>query len=229
MAGSPRLALLLLLLLSAAGMPNLSVEEPGPTRAAFLREVLDARPTPVTPRFDDYTPGSYHVDKQDLLSGLADEADQRKVPLRCLLVTGPDGILWAYSVTVFFQEGGNVRVNSLVMPHARITYKSTRLITAARYGKWLAGLLKLDSIRDTPPANARQDKDGELNDSGYTVLLAAWDREGGKPKVYYGAFGQDDEKRKLFAEHFDAILSLLERTYPPKTALGLLENKEPPR
>jgi hypothetical protein len=228
MKASPHLALLLLLLASSA----LAIDASGPTRQAFLREVLDARPTAVTPRFDDFTPGSYHVEKQDLFKGLADEADKRRVPLRGLLVAGPEGILWTYYVTVFLQEGDKLRVNTLIMPHARITSKSTGLITAERHAKWLEGLLKLDSIKETPPAEARrgQDREGTLNDYGYTVLLAVWDPKGGKPKVYYGAFSKDEEKRKPFAEQYNSILSLLERTYPPDPPdLKWLGKKKPPR
>src|SRR5262245_51091726 len=60
-----------------------------PTRKAFLGEVLDARPTPVTPKFDDYTPGSYHIEKEDLLNGLIEEAKKRKLTLRSVTIFGP--------------------------------------------------------------------------------------------------------------------------------------------
>src|SRR5262249_40593184 len=64
-------------------------EDPKPTREAFLGEVLDAKPTAVTPKFDDYTPGSYHIEKEDLLKGLIEEAKKRKITLRALTISGP--------------------------------------------------------------------------------------------------------------------------------------------
>ncbi len=40
-----------------------------PTRRGFFHELLFAAATSRTPRFDDYTRGSYHVNKLDLARG----------------------------------------------------------------------------------------------------------------------------------------------------------------
>jgi hypothetical protein len=52
--------------------PSAHADDLKPTREAFLKEVLDAKPSPVTPKFDDYTSGSYHIEKEDLLKGLVE-------------------------------------------------------------------------------------------------------------------------------------------------------------
>jgi hypothetical protein len=143
----------LLLAVTAAAvvvLPSPGADEPKPNREAFINEVLDAKPTTVTPKFDDYTPGSYHVKKEDLLQGLTDEATKRKLTLRGVSIVGPlpADPLWTSYVMVFIQEGEKVRVNSLIMPHARITHKATDLITAERYKSCWRGY--------SPPGSSRR-------------------------------------------------------------------------
>ena len=67
----------------------------GPSRAAFLDEVLVAEPSLSTSLFDDYTRGSYHVRKGDLVQGLRERATECGVRLRAVVVFGPVGPLWA--------------------------------------------------------------------------------------------------------------------------------------
>jgi len=60
--------------------------------------------------------------------GLQAEATACGVRLRAALIVGPVGPLWTFHVAWLVQEPEGVRVNSLVMPHARITGKATGLI-----------------------------------------------------------------------------------------------------
>jgi hypothetical protein len=212
----------LLLLAVMALPPNAGVsraaDRPRPTREAFLGEVLDAKPTPATPEFNDYSPSSYHVRKEDLLKGLIDEAKNRKLTLRAVLIAGPmpDDPLWTYHVAAFIQEGDKVRVNSLVMPHARITGKFTGRVTSERLKKWLDEVLETGLPRKEPPPQARNDKakDGPLDDFGYHLLLAAWDAEGKTRQLYYGSLRDDEKKVERFKEQCNSVLKELKKTYP---------------
>jgi hypothetical protein len=213
---SPRILVICVLVITARCEP-VTAADPKPTRDAFLGEVLDAKPTDVTAKFDDYTPGSYHIEKENLLRGLTDEAKKRKLTLRAVLITGPMPAdpLWTSYVTVFLREGDQVRVNHLVMPHARITVKSTGLIQAERYEKWIAGALDSGLPQKEPPAEARSEKkDGPLKDFGYHLLLAAWDAEGKTRQVYYGTLLGDEKKLDKFAEQYNGVLKELKQTYP---------------
>jgi hypothetical protein len=83
------------------------------------------------------------------------EAQKQKLVLRAVVVVGPLGgdPLWTSWVWVFIQEGEKIRVNGLVMPHARITGKSTCLITAEQFKKWAEGLLDMRVLElQTPTA-----------------------------------------------------------------------------
>jgi len=111
-----------------------------PSRAGFFREVLFAAPTARTPWFDDYTKGSYHIDKLDLAIGLRKEAERCGVTLEALVVVGPNGPLWSYNVLAFLRDGDSVRINSLVIPHARITGKATKHLSGRTLAEWFRQL-----------------------------------------------------------------------------------------
>jgi hypothetical protein len=196
--------------------PAAWTDDPKPDRAAFLAEVLDAKPTPVTPKFDDYTRGSYHVEKADLLKGLTEEAGRRKLGLRAALITGPMPLdpLWSYYVTVFLKEGDQVRVNHLVMPHARITGKSTGLISADRYDKWLAAALATGLPEKVVAAKGAADA-GELPKEGeYQLLLAVWETDGKGRRLCTSDLVKNLEKTGPFAEVYNGLLKDLKKTYP---------------
>ena len=134
-----------------------------PTRAAFIQEVLDARPTPVTPKFHDAA-DSYHILKEDLLKGLVEESEKRKLSLRGVLIAGPMPFdpLWTYVVSVFIQDGDKVRINLLDFAHARITYKGTGIVTGERFGKWISDLKETGVLRRSfPPQPERKGREEE--------------------------------------------------------------------
>ena len=101
------------------------------SRAAFIRELLDPRQTDVTANFDDYTPGSYHVNKLDLVLGIDSLRRVGRQDVIGVFVHGPAPMdpLWSYRAWLFLQEGDSVRVNALIMPHARITAKTTGVVS----------------------------------------------------------------------------------------------------
>ncbi len=89
----------------------------------FAEEALFGYGTPRTPKFDDYTKGSYHVAPVELARALPSAAAEYRLQLLGVVVVGPYGPLWAYDVVTFVQEPSCTRVNWLLMPHARITQK----------------------------------------------------------------------------------------------------------
>ena len=196
---------------------SLGADDSKPTREAFLGEVLDAKPTAATPKFDDYTDGSYHIEKEDLLKGLTEEAKKRKLTLRAVTIVGPlaPDPLWTSYVVVCIQEGEKVRVNSLVMPHARITGKSTGLVTADRYKKWRDAILSTKVLQKEMPKDSDKAKKNAPNPFSSDVLFITWDEKGKTREVFHGKVGDDKNVEKLF-EEINGILKELKKTYPEK-------------
>ena len=66
----------IVLLIATAGCRSTTDTEPAAgdiyrlDRAGFVQELVFAYATPRTGRFDDYTRGSYHVNKLDLVQGI---------------------------------------------------------------------------------------------------------------------------------------------------------------
>lgn len=208
------------------GAPALCQEKPVPDRKAFLGEVLDARPTPVTPEFNSYRSDSYRITNEDLFKGLTEEAAKRKMVLKSVTILGPmTDPLWTSYVVVCFQEGEKVRVNSLIMPHARITGKATGLITTVQYKAWLKGVLSKGVFQKKTPvvADGENKKDASLSE--YTGLLMVDPGEDGKnPDVYRAHVAwrktwdkkQEETVTGLF-EQYNSLLKDLKQTYPVKT------------
>ena len=192
-----------------------------PSREGLFREVLFAPPTARTPRFDDYTAGSYHVDKLDLAEGLPSEAARCGLRLRALLVLGPVGPLWAFHVAAFIQDGDSLRVNSLVMPHARITGKSTGHVDEARLTDLVASVSGLPLVQAGRPAIADSVTDRLTRDFSYTLLLTVYE-ERATPRHWHASFwaamrGEDSvaiaQMKKLVAD-INVVLDSTTVTYP---------------
>lgn len=186
------------------------------SREAFFREVLFATPTVRTPRFDDYTPGSYHVDKLDVAAGLPAEAARCGLRLRALLTVGPTGPLWAYHVVPFIEDGESVRVNSLVMPHARITGKGSGQITDNELSRLVATLTRSPLVRSGLPVFPDSVESPLSRDFSYDLLLVVFDR-GQSPRYWYASFRQaqpenPDRSAGEVDEVLDAINEVLGRT-----------------
>lgn len=109
----------------------------------FAEEALHGYGTPRTHRFDDFTPGSYHVDPREVAEGLFQIAPTYGLPLAAVAVVGPYGPIWAYDVITIVPEVGCTRVNWLVMPHARITIKRSGCVTIETVASFLADLNEL--------------------------------------------------------------------------------------
>ena len=174
-----------------------------PTREAFFEEVLFPQGTARTPRFDDYTPGSYHVDPDDVLKGMPEAAAGQCRKLVGLLVLGPLGPLWQYRVIAFLERADRVQVNQVVMPHARISYKSSGHLSLVEYQDLIGRLSAHPLVRTGEPTGRRTN-----------VLLADW--SSGTVKEYRGLiqeFGGDRQATEGFLEPINQVLKLLTTTY----------------
>lgn len=144
-------------------------------RLGFLQELLFPQGTARTSEFDDYTDGSYHVEKVDLLDGV--RALRATEPIRGLLVYGPVGPLWAYHVLLFVSEKDQVRLNTLAFPHARITGKATRVLSAAQYEQAFARLSSRTFMLQGVPSfdTLRGERTADMPlEWEYSLLMADW-------------------------------------------------------
>ena len=155
-------------------------------RYGFVQELVFAQATPRTGQFDDYTEGSYHVDKLDLLAGIR-ERRAAGAPILGVVIRGPIGPMWAYSVHLFIREGLNIRVNEIWVPHARITHKATTTIEAAAFDAVFLSISKCDALTAGAPSEPFKGSIStrvETDDIewSYDLLAATWG--GGEERVF---------------------------------------------
>lgn len=197
------IAVLLACLGCASHRPQLCVPDLG--RNGFLQELLFPQGTARTPLFDDYTEGSYHVEKMDLLAGV--RALRPREPVQGLVVFGPAGPLWAYYVFLFVSEGDQIRLNTLEFPHARITGKSTRLLSPTQYQEALGRLTSRQCMTPGAPSfnRVRGERIADLSlDWHYSLLVADW--SGPSERIWHCVGSQ----RTLSANELEAVTSGLD-------------------
>jgi hypothetical protein len=193
-----------------------------PSREGFFREVLFAKPTGRTAAYNDYTPGSYHVDKLDLAKNLPDVALRCGVTLRSLLVIGPIGDLWTFHVITFIQDGDSIRVTSLVMPHARITGKGTLRAARGRIDEALLAIIGSSLTHLGFPNPPDSLKDSVSRDFSYNLLLARYTDS--SPRYWWAEFWSAERGDTVQAEVLRRMLTPLNnllsggrQTYPDTT------------
>lgn len=175
----------------------------------FAQEVLFGYGMPRTPRFDDYTEGSYHVRPAELAAELPREAKLYDLAPSSLVVVGPSGILWSYDVIAFIPTKDCLRANWVLMAHARITMKKTGCLDEAFVGEWLSSLRDLLRLDEPPPP-------GE-DDLGFDscVLLAEFRQ--GLPTVRRSGFTCYSEvalpRTNALSKILNTLLPELELTY----------------
>lgn len=169
--------------------PGCAVGEALPSRSGFLQEVLFAVPSMRTPRFDDYTGGSYHINKLDLAEGLPEQARLCGARVKALIVVGPLGPLWSFNVAALLHERAGYRVNALVMPHARITGKGTGFVSATEADAMLDELTRASLVRPGLPTPEPRDM---RSDFSYRMLLAIYD--GDRPRFFHADFKELSEQ-----------------------------------
>ena len=181
-----------------------------PSREGFFREVLFAAGSARTPRFDDYTPGSYHVDKLDLADGLPPVAEKCGLMLEALVVVGPVGPLWTYHVIVFLREEPGLRLNTLAMPHARITGKATGHILRDRFTAFFDQLPNSRILKAGPPTWSDTTTTRLARDFSYDFLAV---RFGAAQNIWHGSIGRDPDSSAA-TQLLRALNALLEGTQP---------------
>ena len=208
------------LCLFTAGALLTSASTAASDRTQFIRECLDAAPSPDTSKFNDYAAGSYHVGKLDLLEGLQTANLSQPERLRAVIIFGPSGPLWAYYIFVCLAEGDAVRVNFVVMPHARITAKGSCLVSDAEFVSFTKKFLDFGLLTKEMPV-ARQANDPASLEWSFDFLMATW--TDGKRELHFSSIeqlappaGTDAKQREAFFEHFNTLSKRIEFTYPPK-------------
>src|SRR5258707_10127331 len=88
-----------------------------PSRKAFFYEVLFPNRTVRTDRFDSYSAGSYHLDRQDLIENLPATARGCDLELRAVIIFGPSLPLRTYRVFAAVASRDSLHLNALIMPH----------------------------------------------------------------------------------------------------------------
>ncbi|MCC6901746.1 MAG: hypothetical protein IT377_22435 [Polyangiaceae bacterium] len=208
------------------GNPEVLHATEGHWESRFLDELVTPGATRWTAEFNAYRPDSYFVDKIVLARKLPDHARRRGRDLQALIVVGPTGGIWTYYVIAVFREGEKLRVNEVVLPHARITGKRTGLVGRAVVDGAVqavveAGVLipavSLDNLSRRLDAQERIDwqlrnekhQRRSLGDFRFDLLVGVYDDEA--PSYWYG---QLDSNRKADVDAaLGAINALLKRTH----------------
>jgi hypothetical protein len=199
-----------------------------PDRAQFIRECLDAAATPETPKFDDYTEGSYDIHELDLLKGLAEATESQPGRLRAVIILGPSGPLRTYYILVALSEGDLVRLNSIVMPHGRITGKGTTTLSEADFEALLAKVTTSKALSEGNTSSKKADDPP----SRYDLLVAVYSKGGRSLRfaevarpMSEATSGEKDAKELL--DHINAMYKGISTTYPKKDDDDMDEKKVP--
>ena len=153
----------------------------GPTEVDFFREMLAPGATDNTAKFNAYYKDAFVIDKLKLLLSFPKFARQAGKPVRALLIIGPAGPLWTYQVITLVEENSQIRCNFIVMPHARITGKSTGLFSKAEIEQFLGELQTSPLLTDpgtTPAEIASSLPDNDLGDFRFNLLVAGFKGSG---------------------------------------------------
>ena len=191
-----------------------------PDRAQFIRECLDATATRDTPKFDDYTEGSYHVDKFDLVEGLEGATKSQPGRLHAVIILGPTGPLWTYYVFVALSEGDGIRLNWLVMPHARITGKSTRTFSKADFEQMFSKVTVSKLLHEGEPPSDKA-ADPSSRDYACDFLVASWSdgqRISWCAKLEDSGYGESTKDVSALSDDVNALLKGAKTTYPKEKA-----------
>ena len=185
-----------------------------PSREGFFREALFAAKSARTPRFDDYTPGSYHADKLDIAAGLPSAATKCGLTLDGLVVVGPVGPLWAYHVVVFVREGKDIRVNSLVMPHARITGKGTGVIAPAELTELFSTFATSSLLKPGRQASSDTTKTGLAREFSWDFLAIRFGSDSVAQWSGSITMNKDSVGVEQLLKPLNGLLSRTQPTYP---------------
>ena len=132
---------------------------------AFIEEMLYPQGLARTPRFNAYTPDSYHVRKLHLVDSVSARNTNTVRKVETLIILGPAGPLRQYNIVTIISTNPaseNVRMNHLVFPHERITHKSTRLLPREEMNRIVQGLLAHPTLREIRTEDHAEDAEWDL-------------------------------------------------------------------
>ncbi|HPQ39935.1 MAG TPA: hypothetical protein PLV45_06130 [bacterium] len=180
------------------------------SRDGFLQELLFIQGTTRTPEFDDYTPGSYHVEKLDLLAGVM-QLREKDEPVTGALILGPLGPLWAYNAVLFVERDRRIHANWLHFPHARITYKGTRRLTRNEYIDFLDAITRSPVVSEGIPGfeTLRCERNPDLPlEWHYDLLIADWST--GTMRTWHTVADQMEFTPDEVDSYVNALIALME-------------------
>jgi hypothetical protein len=121
-------------------------------------------------------------------------------------------MLWSYHVASLIDEGNQVRINTLVMPHARITGKGTGIVAPGTASQLLDDIVGSPLVLPGIPASAAAADDGEAEFS-YSLLVAKFD--GPRAEFFHATLneaspGHDDNE---LLDRINRLLGKTNKTY----------------
>lgn len=129
----------------------------------------------------------------DLLDGVRIRKAKSTPEIQGLLVVGPVGPLWAYYVTLFVEGKEGVRAIDVTFPHARLTFKQTRLFSRREYRRLMEKLRSSGALLEGMPSfdTIRRPRNPKLSlEWHYEVLLTDW--SSGKERIFHSAVPESD-------------------------------------
>ncbi|MGC4066371.1 MAG: hypothetical protein QM784_17415 [Polyangiaceae bacterium] len=133
-----------------------------------------------------------------MVDGLIEQAAACNVRLRAILIVGPLGMLWAYRVATFVDEGNQLRINFVAVPHARITEKRTASVSSEIALRLLDDIAKSPRVIPGKP-NPPSDDPEDLGEFAFNLLLVKLD--GAQPTYWHGhlydIFPKNEDKEVL--------------------------------
>jgi hypothetical protein len=145
------------------------------------------------------------------VQGVPEQAHLCGLRLRAILVVGPLGPLWTYQVAALVEDGSDIRVNALVIPHARITGKGTGVVSINDAASMVQRIQRASLVRAGIPAKDPRDLDADFT---YRLLLATYDQ--GRTEYFHADFDESVANPDLppLLERVNALLAVAKtRTY----------------
>ena len=183
-------------------------------REDLLREILNAQAIPATYFLDASLPGSYAVDKIDLLKQLAEAKRDKRVDLRGTLFVGPTGTapILVYYFYSFIATRAGIQVIETTLAMGRITYKATKIMTVKEFQSFSNKLIEMDVLYKN--ASGGQGQTAATNEPQYNLLLARWSGE--NLESYYGSVQAPKNSARVieFGNAIGELIRSLSKTYP---------------
>lgn len=190
----------------------------GPSHDDFLAELIAPAETKMTAHFNSYYKNGFEFAKFAVLNTFTKYTKKRDLQPEGLIVVGPLGPMWTYHTITLIREKDGVRANSLAMPHGRITYKASALLSEADAKQFLEFLdtspLLADRGQTVQQIDAALPKDEDgMDEYRFNVLYINY--SSGRPVVRIGDIprGEQTADSRALLERLNSFQGLLAQTY----------------